>query len=97
MNPAATITTVINAAATRHSKPVDPLSLLDIAQTFNQNQLRARLNAVIAWHLHQNHDLAVHIIAKAYKLSWVTIHNRINKGRKLIKRSPWRETYQALP
>jgi hypothetical protein len=90
-------TAIFAAAAGRHEKPVDPVSLLDTRRSFDDNCLRARINAVICYHLHHNKKEPIHRIARVYSLTWETIYSRIRTGRKLVKKSPWNQTYKALP
>lgn len=90
-------TAILTAAATRHSEPVDPASLLDLSQGQLRHYLRARLNAIVTYHLHHNHKEPIERIAKAYKLEWTTVQSRIKTGSKLIRKSPWKETYLSLP
>ena len=97
MNPAVTIAAVIETAATRHTTPVDPISLLDTRISQNSHFLRARLNSVIAYHLGRNHKLSDTLIARAYKVTPNAIRYRRHAGLRLVKKSPWKETYLTLP
>ena len=97
MSPAATIAAVIEAAATRHETPVDPNSLLNIKLAKIDGYVRSRLNAVIAYHLHHNHKIPECVIAKAYKASRQTIYYRRMAAIRLVKKSPWKQTYLSLP
>lgn len=89
-------TSILTTAATRHEKPVEPASLLDTRLSFDDGCLRGRLNAIVCYHLHRNLKEPIARIARAYSVNWNTIHSRIRTGRKLIRKSPWKETYIAL-
>jgi hypothetical protein len=97
MSPAAIITAVIQTAASSHCTPVDPLSLMDTRLGRYDHHLRSRLNAIITFHLHQNHKISYNIIARAYRLNPRTPEYRFITGKHLIKRSPWKQTYLKLP
>lgn len=97
MSPAAIITNVIAAAAAKHETPVDPLTLLDTRLSHNDDHLRSRLNAVITYHLHQNHKIEHKMIARAYRINPRTSEYRFITGKHLIKKSPWKNTYLKLP
>jgi hypothetical protein len=90
-------TAILTAAAQRHEIPVDPVSLLDTRKSFDDHCLRARINAVVCFHLHQNHKEPLYRIARAYSLKWETIYSRVRTGRKLVKKNPWKNTYLRLP
>lgn len=97
MNTAATITAVIEAAATRHCEPVEPITLLDGSLTFHRHNLRARLNALVAWRLHCHYNMRVVQIARAFNADWNTTYSRVRRGKILSCESPWKETYLQLP
>lgn len=90
-------TRIIATAAAVHCDPVDPISLMDTRQSLNDHYLRARINAVVCYHLHQNHKEPIERIARAYAVKWETINSRIHTGKKLVKKSPWKQTYLRLP
>lgn len=97
MTTAATITAVIETAASRHCEPVEPVSLLDKSLSFHRHCLRGQLNALVAWRLYHHHKLPIVKIAHAYELDWGTTYSRVLRGKTLSSKSPWKKTYQALP
>jgi len=98
MNPTAQlIIAVIKAAATQHSTPVLPSSLLDMGQAMRDGKLRAHLNDIITWHLYHNHKIPRLTIAEAYRAEYRTIWARCRRGKHLIHKSPWKQTYTKLP
>ena len=98
MDPTAQlIINVIRTAATQHGTPVLPSSLLDATLAQRDGKLRANLNAIITWHLYHNHKLPRSTIAEAYRTAFQTICGRVRRGKHLIHKSPWKQTYTKLP
>lgn len=94
---ATAIADVLEAAAKNHPTPVDPRSLLDVAQSRRDQNLRAHLCALVVHRLYCQHGQRVCHIAKALGATPQTVRTRLRLGARLIRRTPWKQTYQSLP
>lgn len=91
------IAAVIRAAAENHVNPVKPESLLDVRIARQEKYLRSHLGSIVALRLYREHGQTIDRIAKAFKLDPCTIRYRLGIGMRLIRKSPWKQTYQSLP